>query len=65
MNEDDCEQVAEEYKVKSSVTKESGTIWGHRAKNMGQYSELAERIYPRKPVGLNIVQHHLIRALKF
>lgn len=25
MNEDGCERVAEEYKVKSSVTKESGT----------------------------------------
>ena len=57
MNEDECEGMGEEGKVKSSITKESGPL--------GTHSELAEKIYPSEPVGFTIVQHHLIRVLKF
>ena len=64
MNEDECEGMGEEDKVNSSITKESGPL-GTQSKEQGTHSELAEKIYPSEPVGFTIVQHHLIRVLKF
>lgn len=64
MDEDECEGMRKEGKVKSRITKESGTN-SETEQRKGKCSELAERICPWKPVGFIIVQHRLIRALRF
>lgn len=62
---DECEGMGGEDKSEEQHHKGECDHQGHSTKTKGQCSELAERIYPRKPVEFTVVQHHLIRVLKF